>query len=91
MQNVNKSKQMVNKRHDLKYFLQKVENQKLARGNWDRKKMREGDKTIANKFAEDLLAAVWRDVNADCEQNILEKYFQEKRYRLTQEYLAPSK
>ena len=68
---------------DLKYFLQKVQNRELARGNWKRKEMRNGDLTMANKFAGDLLAAVWREVNTVCEQNVNERYFDAFRNKLS--------
>ena len=68
---------------NLDYFLQKVENRKLAKGNWDRKKMRDGDKTIANKFARDFLAAVWRKVSTECEHNVNERYFVSHKYKLS--------
>ena len=71
--NENESKKM-----NLKYFLQKVENRKLARGNWERKEMRVGDQTIANKFARDFLSAVWRKVYTECEQSIQEEHFDAK-------------
>ena len=56
------------------YFLQKVKNLKLARGDWNRTEMRKGDQTISNKFAEDFLASVVREVNTICRQNIFEEY-----------------
>ena len=71
------------KEKDLLYFLQKVENQKLTRGNWDRPKMREGDKKMANKFARDFLAAVCRGVSIECKQNINERYFNMHRNKLS--------
>eukprot|EP00800_Vazella_pourtalesii_P011681 TRINITY_DN2812_c0_g1_i2.p1 TRINITY_DN2812_c0_g1~~TRINITY_DN2812_c0_g1_i2.p1 ORF type:complete len:936 (+),score=128.55 TRINITY_DN2812_c0_g1_i2:76-2808(+) len=49
----------------LEYFLQKVESRKLARGNWDRKKMREIDRKISNKFALDFLNNVRRGIIND--------------------------
>ena len=78
-----KSNENERKINDLKYFLQKVENRKLARGNWDRKKMREGVQSIANKFAGDFLEAVWRGVSTECEQSINERYFDAQKDRLS--------
>ena len=83
LQKESKSKENERKQNNLKYFLQKVENQKLARGNFDRKERRKGDKAIASKYAEDLLAAVWRGVNADCEQSIADKYFRGKKDQIS--------
>ena len=78
-----KSNENERKINNLKYFLQQVENRKLARGNWDRKEMREGVQTIANKFAGDFLGAVWRGVSTECEQNINERYFDDQKDRLS--------
>ena len=77
-QRENKSNENKRKEKDLVYFLQKVKNRKSARGGWERKEMREGDLTMANKFAVDFLAAVWRGVNTACERNIYEEYFEKE-------------
>ena len=70
------------KEDTLKYFLRKVENQKLARGNWDRKERRKGD-IIATTFAGKFLAGVWREIYATCEQNIEDKYFDKEKDKLS--------
>ena len=77
------SKENKEKTSKLVFFLQKIDTRKAERGNWDRKKMREGDQIIANKYAEDFLSAVWREVNTDCEQNIIESFIDEKKERLS--------
>ena len=79
----NESKQKKDKEKNYEYFLQKVKNLKLARGNWDRPEMRKGDQTISNKFAEDFLAAVSREVNTVCKQTIIEKYFNKEKENLS--------
>ena len=79
--------QKAKKEKDLKYFLQKVQNRELARGSWNRKEMRNGDLTMANKFAGDLLAAVWREVNTACEQNVNDRYFDAFRNKLSHKSL----
>ena len=70
------------KRSKFEFFLEKIKIRKAERGNWDRKKMRESDQVMANKYAEDFLSAVWREVNTDCEQNNIEIFFNEKKERL---------
>ena len=72
-----------NKEITLKYFLQKVEYQKLARGNWDRKAMRKGEKNIAKKLTGDFLAGVGREIKATCKQNIEEEYFVNEKDQLS--------
>ena len=71
----NESKQKKVKEKNFEYFLQKVENRKLTKGNWDRKEMRKGEKIIASKFAGDFLAGVWREINGTCKRSIEEEYF----------------
>ena len=71
------------KENDLMYFLQKVKNRKSARGGWERKEMREGDLTMAKKFAGDFLSAVCRGVNTACERNINEEYFEKEADRFS--------
>ena len=73
-----KSVENERKENDLKYFLQKVKNLKSVKGGWERKEMREGDLTMAKKFAGDFLAAVWRGVNTACERSIYEEYFEKE-------------
>ena len=75
IQKDDKSNEKKRKENDLGYFLQKVKNRKSARGNWDRKDMRNGDLTMAKKFAGDFLSAVWRGVNTACKRSINENYF----------------
>ena len=58
----------------LDFFLQKVESRKLAKGNWDRKKMREIDKNISNKFALDFINNVRRGIIND-ENPFIEQIF----------------
>ena len=82
-QSENKSKENERKKNDLMYFLQKVKNRKSARGGWERKEMREGDLTMANKFAGDFLAAAWREVNTSCERSIYEEYFEKEADRFS--------
>ena len=50
-----------NKRQDhLQYFLQKIENRKMARGAWNRETMAESDKKFSQKYSSDYLASVKR-------------------------------
>ena len=79
----NESKQKKVREKNFEYFLQKVENLKLARGNWDRTEMRKGDRKISNNFAEDFLAAVVREVNTICKQTINEEYFNKEKENLS--------
>ena len=60
-----KEKKQSRKIEYLEFFLQKVESRKLARGNWDRRKMREIDRKISNKFALDFLNNVRRGIIND--------------------------
>ena len=77
-QRKDKSKEKEKKGNDLKYFLQKIENRILARGNWDRKEMRKSDQIFANKFAADFLAALCSGVNTAFERCIYEDYFEKE-------------
>ena len=66
----------------LDFFLQKVESRKLARGNWDRKKMREIDRKISNKFALDFLNNLRRGIIND-EDPFIERLLLDQRENLS--------
>ena len=61
-----------------KFFLEQVNNRKLARGNWDRIEMRVNDEKNANRFALDFLERVKRGTLNDEAQFILNKLEERK-------------
>ena len=87
-QRENKSREIEKKEKNFIYFLQKVKNRKLTRGNWDRKEMRKGDQSIAHKFTGDFLAAVWRRVKTACVRSIKEEYFDKNAHMLSHQSIS---
>ena len=73
------SKKEKQKLENCNFFLDQVNNRKLARGNWDRKKMRLNDEKNANRFALDFLERVRRGVLSDETQFILDKLEERKK------------
>ena len=64
----------------LEYFLQKIENRKMVRGDWDRKEMKKSDCDTSHKFALDFLGVVKRSVLTE-EQSVIEALFNEENDR----------
>ena len=62
------------KRQKLEYFLRTIEKCKMARRNWDRKKMRLNDRKTSSLFASDFLEAVKRGVLTDAHTKIEQKF-----------------
>ena len=56
--------------HKLDYFMRKVESRKMARGNWDRREMRDNDRKTSNQFAMDFLESIKRGIETDKKSNI---------------------
>ena len=75
------------KEQKLNYFLTKVENHKMAKGNWDRNKMRDNDRLLANQYATDFLEAIKRGVTTDG-RSYVEKRFREKENMLSYENIS---
>ncbi|KAI6656616.1 hypothetical protein LOD99_1411 [Oopsacas minuta] len=73
-----KAKTEVKKDNFRQYFLQKIENRKIIRENWNREKMKESDCKISAKFAQDFLESVKRGV-LTAEQLEIENYFNNKK------------
>ncbi|KAI6650610.1 P-loop containing nucleoside triphosphate hydrolase [Oopsacas minuta] len=72
------SEQTENKKSKmLAYFLQKVENRIMVRGNLNRPKRRENDKKISNQYASDFLEGLKRGIATD-KQYLVEKKFRER-------------
>ena len=74
----NKVRNEEEKRRKLEYFLSTIEKIKMARGNWDRKKMRLNDRKTSSLFASDFLEAVKREVIIDEHTKIEQKFRDEK-------------
>ena len=73
------SKKEKQKLENCNFFLDQVNNRKLARGNWDRLEMRLNDEKNANRFALDFLEKVRRGVLSDETQFILDKLEERKK------------
>ena len=58
------------KSQKLDYFLCKVESRKMARGNWDRREMRNNDRKTSNQFALDFLESIKRGLVTEQQSNI---------------------
>ena len=74
------SKKEEQKLTNCKFFLEQVNNRKLARGNWDRMKMRINDEKSANGYALDFLERVKRGALNDEAQFILEAIEERKEH-----------
>ena len=79
-----KEKTEVKKRSLLQYFLLKIENRKIFRGTWDRKKMKESDRKLSGNFALDFLEGVKRGLKT-AEQPNTENRFKERKDQLSHE------
>ena len=80
----NKEKTKEKKAFLLHYLLQKIENRRIVRGSWDRKKMRESDLKFATSFALNFIGCVERRLKT-VEQPIIEDHFRARKYFLSYE------
>ena len=63
---------------NLKYFLERIQNRKMARGDWNRKERRENDRKFANRSALAFLKIVSNSVKTDEQSNIENKFDERK-------------
>ena len=73
-----KQKNYQEKCQKLDYFIRKVEGRKMARGNWDRREMRNNDRKTSHQFAMDFLESVKRGIVTDQQSNIEKKLNKQK-------------
>ena len=68
----------------LDYFLQKIENRKMVRGEWNRQTMKESDKKMSEKFAHDFIESLKRGVQST-HQPVINKEFKDREEELSHE------
>ena len=73
-----KQKNYQEKCQKLDYFIRKVEGRKMARGNWDRREMRNNDRKTSHQFAMDFLESVKRGVVTDQQSDMDKKLNEQK-------------
>ena len=66
------------------YFLQKIENQKMVRGGWNRERKKNSDHQIAKKFATDFIGGVERGI-LNIFKSTTENLFKERKESLSHE------
>ena len=79
-----KEKTKMKKQTLLKYFLLKIENRKMVRGTWDRKKMKESDQNFSRNFALEFIEGAKRGIKTT-NQPIIDKHFKERQEELSHE------
>ena len=84
-----REKTEIEKRRLLQYFLQKIENRKMVRGNWDPKKMKESDQQFSENFAQEFIKGVKRGL-ITAEKSIVEIRYQERKEQLSHENILLS-
>ena len=84
-----REKTEIEKRRLLQYFLQKIENRKMIRGNWDPKKMKESDQQFSENFAQEFIKGVKRGL-ITAEKSIVEIRYQERKEQLSHENILLS-
>ena len=70
----------------LEYFLQKIENRKMVRGEWDRQKMKESDTKFSRNFAYEFIGGLKRGIKST-QQPIIDKQFKEREGELSHEII----
>ena len=68
----------------LEYFLQKIENRKMVRGEWNRQTMKESDKNMSRNFSNEFIESLKRGVKYS-QQPIVVRKFKDRKEELSHE------
>ena len=85
----NERKKESKKEKLLEYFLQKIENRKMVRGEWNRQTMKESDEKMSEKFAHDFIESLKRGVKYT-QQPIVHEKFKDRAKELSHESIFSS-
>ena len=73
----------------LEYFLQKIENRKMVRGEWNRQTMKQSDEEMSRNYAHEFIESLKRGVKYS-QQPIVRKKFKDREEELSHESIFSS-
>ena len=85
----NEQKKESKKEKLLEYFLQKIENRKMVRGEWNHQTMKESDEKMSKNFAHEFIESLKRGVKYT-QQPIVHKKFKDRGEELSHESIFSS-